>query len=75
MKRRRGLSAFDECRVEIRRMFAGEITGEELARRTVEIAKRHGIDLPGMQIRARQLELIGGESQCQYGSAEPSASS
>lgn len=71
MRRRRGPSAAEECRIEIRRMFAGEITGEELARRTVEIAKRHGIDLPGMQIRARQLELLGGGNErcvCRNGS-------
>ncbi|NLU43237.1 MAG: hypothetical protein GXX08_13675 [Firmicutes bacterium] len=47
MPRLRGRSkqVFDACCVEIHRMFSGEISEAELARRSVEIAERFGLSI------------------------------
>jgi hypothetical protein len=46
MPRLKGKSkqVFEACCAEIHRMFNGEITEAELARRSVEIARQYGLD-------------------------------
>jgi len=48
MGKGRGKKVFRECCAEVRRMIAGEISGEELSQRSEIIALRHNISLSGV---------------------------